>query len=75
MKKNLNQHKVGDLWSLGLPNGIDINFLNLQGDFSNFNCALHDSLSTKLIKKRYGVFQRHTISRIILTPKFTKETH
>jgi hypothetical protein len=54
MKKSLNQHKVGDLWSLGLPNGIDVNFLNLQGDSSNFNCALHDSLSTKLIKKIYG---------------------
>jgi hypothetical protein len=43
MKKSLNQHKVGDLWSLGLPNGIDVNFLNLQGDSSNFNYALHDS--------------------------------
>jgi len=74
MKKSLNQHKVGDLWSLGLPNGIDVNFLNLQGDSSNFNYALHDS-STKLIKKRYGVFQRHAISRIILTPKLTKEGH
>ncbi len=72
MKKSLNQHKVGDLWSLDLPNGIDVNFLNLQGDSPKFSCALHDSLSTKVIKKRYGVFQRHTISRIILTPKLTK---
>jgi hypothetical protein len=72
MKKSLNQHKVSDLWSLDLPNGIDVNFLNLQGDSSNFNCVLHNSLSTKVIKKRYGVFQRHTISKIILTPKLAK---